>query len=171
MQATAYSRALSDTLSGRGAMRRLTLCLSVLMLLICLGCSRQASSSIEELPARNPKVEIKIESERTTFITGENITVMITIKNLTSQELAAPETYWLASVLLDGNEFKRLPEYIGSWNGPGVILPNGGYFYTGLTLSEYGIGQDVLTPGEHELAVKIEDDVSNVLTITIEENR
>jgi len=145
--------------------------LFALILAITAGCSRQASSPISETPASNPKVEIKIESERTTFKTGEDITIMITIKNLTSQELAAPETYWSISVLLDENEFKRLPEYIGSWNGPGVILPNGGYFQTGLTLSEYGIGQDVLTLGEHELAVKTEDDVSNVLTIIIEESR
>ncbi|HDZ22257.1 hypothetical protein LCGC14_0274960 [marine sediment metagenome] len=116
------------------------------------------------------KVEIKIESERTTFRTGESITFGITIQNLTPQEIAAPLTYWSASVLLDGEEFTRLPEHIGDWNGPGVILPDGGYFGTGLTLSDYGIGDEVLTIGEHEIAVKIENDVSNVLTITIEED-
>ena len=143
-------------------MRRVNVSIFVLTLLICAGCSQ---------PASNPKVEIKIESEQTIFRTDENISVLITIKNLTSKDLPAPETYWSAFVLLDGKEYKRLAKHIGDWNGPGVIIPNGGLFQTGLTLSEYGIGPDVLTLGKHKLSVKIENDVSNVLTITMKENR
>ncbi len=117
----------------------------------------------------SPNVEIKIESDRRTFTVDEPIT--ITIKNLTSQDLDAPETYWSASVVLDGKEFKRLPGHIGSWNGPGVILRDGGQMRTLLTLSEYGVSQDSLTVGQHSIRVKIGDDLSNTLVITTVENR
>jgi len=152
-------------------MRRFTAYLFVLLLAISAGCSKQAPSPTAGAPANNPKVEIKIESERATFKRDQDITIMITIKNLTAQELDAPETYWSASVLLDGKEYKRLAEHTSDWNGPGVILPNGGLFSSGLTLSEYGIKQDALTLGKHEVVVKIEDDLSNVVKITIEEGR
>ena len=116
--------------------------------------------------ACSPNVAIQIESDRSTFTVGEGITVTITIKNLTSQDLDAPETYWSARIVLDGKEFERLPQYIGMWNGPGVILRDGGHMRTLLTLSEYGISQEFLTVGEHSIRVKIGDDLSNTLVIT-----
>lgn len=119
----------------------------------------------------SPIVEINIESDRRTFTVGETITVTITIKNLTSQDLSAPETYWSARIVLDGKEFKRLPQYIGMWNGPGVILRNGGHMRTLLTLSEYGISQEFLTVGRHSIRVKIGDDLSNTLVITTVESK
>ena len=143
----------------------------MLLFAISAGCSKQTPSVTAADPAKNPQVEIKIDSDQPTFNRGQSITIMITIKNLTAQELAAPETYWSASVLLDGKEYKRLAEHIGDWNGAGIILPNGGLFRSGLTLSEYGIKQDILTAGKHECAVKIEDDISNRLTIEIEKDR
>jgi len=95
---------------------------------------------------------------------------MIQIKNLTDKDLDAPTTYWSLVLLLDGKEHKRLPKYIGDWNGPRVIIP-GGEFVSGITLSEYGITKENLSLGTHEVALKIGDAVSNTLTITITENR
>ena len=118
-----------------------------------------------------PIVEIRIESNRRTFTVGETMTVTITIKNLTSQDLSAPETYWSARIVLDGKEFKRLPQYIGMWNGPAVILRDGGHMRTLLTLSEYGISQEFLNVGEHSIRVKIGDDLSNTLVIATVESR
>lgn len=145
--------------------------LLVLLLAAGVGCYQPSSPSIAQPANPSPNVEIKIESNRRTFRVGEPITVTITIKNLTSNDLDAPETYWSATVVLDGKEFKRLPQYIGMWNGPGVILRNRGQMGTVLTLSEYGISQEFLTVGEHSMRVKIGDDLSNTLVITTVESR
>ncbi len=145
--------------------------LLILLLAAGVGCYQQSPPSIAQPARLSPNVEIKIESDRRTFTVGETIKVTITIKNLTSQDLNAPETYWSASVVLDGKEFKRLPEHIGNWNGPGVILRDGGQMRTVLTLSEYGVSQESLAVGEHSIRVKIGDDLSNTLVITTVESR
>lgn len=83
--------------------------LPLLVLVVAVaGCSRRESVPTPERPSPHVKLEIKIEAERTTFKVGEDPTIMITIKNLTSQDLPAPETYWSASVLFDEKEYKRL---------------------------------------------------------------
>ena len=114
----------------------------------------------------NPKVEITIGSANGVFKSGDEITISIRIKNLTDKNMDAPTTYWSAVLLLDGNEHKRLPKHIGDWNGPGVIIA-GGEFCAGMSLSEYGITKEILSVGKHEVRMKIGENVSNPLTITI----
>ena len=150
-------------------MKQVRSCSFVLATLV-MGCSAQTSNSPGQSVGQPATVGIAIESKQTTFQASADITIMIRLKNLTGKELDAPTTYWSLVLLLDGKERKRLPKYIGPWNGPDVIIPDG-EFGSVITLSEYGITKENLSVGAHTVALKIGDAVSNTLTIKITENR
>ena len=120
--------------------------------------------------AEKPKVSLKIESDRLKYLPGEDVVVMVTIGNLGPDDIEAPATYWSARIILDGKEYSRLEKFIGDWNGPAFIIPNGVY-RGGITLAEYGVDPSTLKPGDHKLSLKIGNDVSNELTFSIQADK
>ena len=109
---------------------------------------------------------IKIAPGRASFSAGEDVTLTVTIINLTAKELDAPSTYWAAKVILDGKEYKRLSEFSEAWNGAGTILAKRD-FQTTLSLFEYGIQSPAIDGGMHKITVKIGDDISNELVLKV----
>ncbi|MBC8065872.1 MAG: hypothetical protein H7Y17_13650, partial [Chlorobia bacterium] len=118
--------------------------------------------------AERRKVSLTIDADRLTFGPAEDVTVMATIGNLGATNLEAPATYWAVRVILDGKEYARQPKFIGDWNGPGRIIPNGTY-QGGITLTEYGIEPATLEPGKHKLSLQLGDKKSNELTFHIQD--
>ena len=125
-----------------------------------------ASRPTPKATERAAKVAIKIESDRVAFAAGEDVVLGLAITNLGTAEIEAPSTYWATRAILDGKEYKRLPMFIGNWNGAGVILPKTEYRTT-TSLLEYGITPLILVPGRHKVVMRIGDDVSNELTLVV----
>ncbi len=117
-------------------------------------------------PAASAKFTIKIEPGRASFSAGEDVIFSITITNMTPSDVDAPATYWAARLILDGKEYKRLPEFSEAWNGAGVILAKKDFRST-LSLFEYGIHPPIITAGKHKISVKIGEDTSNELLLTL----
>ena len=126
-----------------------------------------AKEEIQQALAAESKVSLQIDVNRETFAVEEDVQFALTIDNVGSQNLDAPSTYWSATLILDGKEHKRLPEFTTDWNGPGQIVPGGGYRGGGTEISEYGIVRGSLQPGRHTLAVQLGTEKSNELAITI----
>jgi len=139
----------------------------LLIPILCAGCLGQSTSSTDKATTP-PRVGIRVESGKTAFKSHEDVTMKVYIKNLTSNKFDAPTTCWSAHIMLDGKEYRRLPEYTGNWKGSDIIDP-AGELNISIKLSEYGIQKESFKPGKHAIAVKIVDVVSNTLNITIGE--
>jgi hypothetical protein len=126
--------------------------------------SNEVSFTVLEMP----KVSLAVECDREEFAAGEDVTVTLRINNLGAADITAPSTFWFVSILLDGKEYKRLPKFIGNWNGPGTIIPDGSYGGA-VDLSEYGVKPATLASGEHKLTAKFGDEQSNELAFTVRE--
>jgi hypothetical protein len=113
-----------------------------------------------------PKLAIILDADRVQFAQGEEVSVMLTIRNLGPTEIEAPAVYWSAQVVVDGKSHRRLPQFMGDWNGPGKIISQGDY-RSDLTLSEYGVRPGALAVGDHTLSVKIANVQSPDLAIRI----
>jgi len=116
--------------------------------------------------AGSARVSLEIESKPDEFA-AEKIAVTVKIKNLEKEGISAPLTLWSISIVLDGNEYQRLPKFIGTWNGPGIIIADGVY-QGGIELSEYGVEPAARGVGKHKLALKLGDVKSNEIEFTIE---
>src|SRR4029077_3219739 len=139
-----------------------------------------AKADIQRALAVVPKLTFNVDLDQDTFATGDDIAFAITMRNRGSKDIDVPELYWAARVVLDGKEYKRLPN-TGVWRGPGTMSPNGAFqiggqapaapgvrhVQPGPTLSQYGIGPTALGSGEHKLSLRIGDDESNDLTTRI----
>ena len=141
--------------------------LCVVSVSLCTGCSSFLAGDVARGVKATPETELTIEAEKETIAIGEDLGITLTIKNLRDVEVSSPEAYWSAIVLLNGKEYKRLPEHSQAWNGAGWILANGGMLRSILTLREYGICSEGLAPGRQELVVEIDHDMSNQLTFEI----
>jgi hypothetical protein len=130
--------------------------LSILLLLpVCAGCSPQVAVEIEPVGTRVLPV-------------GAEAAIMIKIENITSQEIDFCDTYCSASVLVDGVEYERLPEYMGDCPVNDTLAETESMM-TGLPLSEHGLDEEVLTTGSHTIAVRIGRAYSNEIVYIIKD--
>ena len=107
---------------------------------------------------------LTIKSDKQVYEVGQEVTLRLGIKNLSSEKIQAPSLIWSSVVILDGKEHKLKPDYIGLWNGHGEILPKGAFGYA-LRLSEYGFTNGTQTIGKHNISVKINKTTSNTIAI------
>ncbi|MEI6423955.1 MAG: hypothetical protein WCP55_17195 [Lentisphaerota bacterium] len=128
------------------------------------------------MPAR---MKVRIVCNKETFRFGEPLTIMIMMQKLVDEEIRVPIAYWSAIVRVDGKDFKRPwgpkggPNGIMDtswpcppWSGPG-LMPKDFEVGVALTFSEYGISKDVLSVGTHEIAIVIDQVVSNNFKIKV----
>jgi hypothetical protein len=125
-----------------------------------------AKEDIKKALAGDPELSLKIELERTEHVAGTDVSAFLSISNLGPADIEAPATYWSAKIVVDGTAYERLPKFIGTWNGPGTIIPKGVY-KGGLRLSQYGVTPESLTPGDHTISVKIGGEQSNEVTFKV----
>lgn len=131
----------------------------------CVGQAVQTSMPTERvIPSR---LKLRIVCPKTTVKFGEPVSIMIMMQKLVDDEIEAPTAYWSAIVKIDGKEFKNLNTGCPPWDGPGIV-PKGFEIGIGATLSEsYGISKETLSIGTHKVSVRIDNDVSNTLTIAV----
>jgi len=84
--------------------------------------------------------------------------------------MSAPDVYWGLRLVWDGQEYKRDPKYIGSWNGPESILPKTSWRSV-FSLSEYQVPVDKMGAGRHTLLLKDRAGGSNTVTLFVEQNQ
>ncbi|MEW6009109.1 MAG: hypothetical protein AB1629_05715 [Candidatus Omnitrophota bacterium] len=137
-------------------MRKITLIIIFLVLSASFGYCQDQS------------LQLTIKSDKEVYEVGEEVGFQLTIKNVSSEEIEAPELIWSSKVIIDGKEYSLDSKYIGIWNGPGIILA-GTEMFSSIVLSRYGITKDVLTLGKHDISVKIGNAFSNTIQIEVRE--
>jgi len=110
--------------------------------------------------------EMVLIDDKVQFEDPAGIAMGLVVRDLGVKKMIAPDLYWGLSIVWDGKEYKRDPKYIGDWNGPWEIIPRTAW-RTGISLSEYLVPPDALTPGKHVLSLKDKSAQSNSLTIFI----
>ena len=116
------------------------------------------------------KLSLEVNLDRTEFAVGETVAPSLTIRNLGKTDIQAPATFWSANVVLDRQAYQRIAN--SPWSGPGIIAPSAPYVGSiRLSESEFGIKSSALAAGEHKLALRIGDDLSNEVAFTIREKK
>ena len=111
--------------------------------------------------------EIILDPKETTFENAAAVASPLLVRNVGDAKLqAAPEWYWGLKLVWDGKDFERDPQHKTAWNGPAEILPRSAW-RSGISLSEYQVPRELLTDGQHTMAIRDSRAKSNVVTITI----
>lgn len=141
-------------------MKKMLLGIAILLLITSVGCKQKPEQSLQ----------LTIKSDKEVYELGEDVTLPLTIKNISSKQVNVPQLIWSSKVIINGREYSRRPEYIGNWNGPAVIL-SGTEMFTAIGLSSYDITDGTLVVGKHDIALKIDIAISNTITIEVVEKK
>jgi len=136
-------------------MKRILLAVIVLLLMAAVGCCQESKQSLQ----------LTVKSNKQAYFIDEKITLVLTVKNLSSQGIPLFDGDHLRTVvILDGKEYKNIG--VMAWGGPDAILPKG-EMNIAMELLAYGITGDILTVGKHNLAVKLNGAFSDAITIEV----
>ncbi len=112
-------------------------------------------------------LQLTIKSDKQAYFIDERITFLLAVKNLSSKEIQILDPVSgtkLILLILDGKEYKAIGPT--TWGGPSAIPPQG-EMNIAIDFAEYGITADVLTSDKHNIAVKINETISNTITIQL----
>jgi len=139
-------------------MRRLIVFSFLVMFSLC---------SFGELENRIPKkektYEVVLVGEKVEFL-EENISSRLIIRNISDAEIDVIKIYFNFSLVWDGKPYAHDESF--DWNGASAILPKTS-LNTSISINEYKIPKETLTPGRHTMSLKDEMTESNQLTIFI----
>jgi len=113
-------------------------------------------------------LQLNIQSRQTHYV-GENINLLLDVRNLSSQGIPFCEPKSCVEpiiVIFDGKEYKRNTNAWGARANP-IVIPSKEGMNFSIDLIEYDIIRDVTTLGKHTIAVKINEAISNLIIIEV----
>ncbi len=131
---------------------------------LAVGIGSVVSNTMNIAIVESQLLELTIKPEKQVYQVGENIALMLILKNLNFVTLNIFQLMDSSKIILDGKEYRSTGRPNG-WGGPLEIEP-GSEINVSLGLL-YDVAEDALTIGNHNMAVKINKTISNTVTIEV----
>lgn len=145
--------------------------LSFLIIALLCGCEIYHKQTAECIvPSRlNIRISPYPDSWRRIYRLGEPLNIMIMLQRNVDDMILIPEAYYSAIIKVDGKDFRNLDKGkpINWWSGPIFTYKDKEEGHLCVLSKYFGINQEILSIGNHEIVVTIGNDVSNTLKITI----
>ncbi len=135
-------------------MKRILIGLSLLLLAVPFGYCQESTQPLR----------LTIKSDKQVYEVGEEITLEVTIANLSSNELYIVPLIESSHLTLDRKKYDCHGPF--AWGGPGTVRPRGELTIPRL-LRDYDVSQHDLTIGKHTISFHMGDTNSNTITIKV----